>query len=438
MPLAIDIAIIVLLILANGFFAMTEFAIVSVRKSRLEKKAADGDVGAATALDLAEDPTQFLSTIQIGITTIGIISGAFGGATLAGPLAEIFAGIPSLAPYSGPLAAVTVIAVITYLTLVIGELVPKRVAMNNAERIALAVSRPIRLLSLVAAPIVRVLSISTEAVLTVLGVRKPSGPEVTEEDVRVLLGQATRAGIFQEAEQDMVESVFRLADRRVGVLMTPRPDIVALDVEDPAEENWQIMEESGHIYFPVYREHLDNLLGIVSVRDLWARTISGGTLDLTKAIKPAFFVPESVPALSVLDEFKASRARIALVTDEYGSIQGLVTIHDIMESIVGGIPSSGQAPEGPVVRREDGSWLLDGMLPVDELHDIIGMDTLPGEGQGYYRTLGGFVMMYLERTPKTGDVFTWNNFLFEVVDMDGYRVDKVLITPVLAGEEKSG
>ncbi|WP_332449405.1 hemolysin family protein [Methanoculleus sp.] len=438
MPLATSILIIVLLILANGFFAMTEFAIVSVKKSRLEKKAADGDAGAATALDLAEDPTQFLSTIQVGITTIGIISGAFGGATLAGPLAEIFAGVPLLAPYSGPLAAVTVVAVITYLTLVIGELVPKRVAMTNAERIASAVSRPIRLLSLVTAPIVRVLSISTEAVLTVLGVRKPSGPEVTEEDVRVLLGQATRAGIFQEAEQDMVESVFRLADRRVGVLMTPRPDIVALDVEDPAEENRQIMEESGHIYFPVYREHLDNLLGIVSVRDLWARTISGGTPDLAKAIKPAFFVPESVPALSVLDEFKASRARIALVTDEYGSIQGLVTVHDIMESIVGGIPSAGQVPEGPVVRREDGSWLLDGMLPVDELHDIIGTDTLPGEGQGYYRTLGGFVMMYLERTPKTGDVLTWNNFLFEVVDMDGYRVDKVLITPVTADEEKSG
>ena len=438
MPLAASILIIILLILANGFFSMTEFAIVSVKKSRLEKKAADGDAGAATALDLAEDPTQFLSTIQVGITVIGIVSGAFGGATLTGPLAEIFAGIPLLAPYSGPLAAVIVVAVITYLTLVIGELVPKRVAMTNAERIASAVSRPIRFLSLAVAPIVRVLSLSTEAVLTVLGVHKPSGPEVTEEDVRVLLGQATRAGVFQEAEQDMVESVFRLADRRVSVLMTPRPDIVALDVEDPAEENWQIMEASGHIYFPVYREHLDNLLGIVSVRDLWARTISGGTPDLAKAIKPALFVPESVPALSVLDEFKISRARVALVTDEYGSIQGLVTIHDIMESIVGGIPSTGQVPEGPVVRREDGSWLLDGMLPVDELHDIIGMDTLPREGHGYYQTLGGFVMMYLERTPKTGDVFTWNNFLFEVVDMDGYRVDKVLITPVPAEVEKSG
>lgn len=437
MPPATDILIIILLILANGFFSMTEFAIVSARTVRLQKRAMDGDAGAAAALELAEDPTQFLSTIQIGITVVGIVTGAFGGATLAGPLAEILADFPPVAPYSGPLAAVIVVAAITYLTLVIGELVPKRVAMNSAERIASLVSRPIRLLSRAAAPLVRLLSISTEMVLTVIGVRQPTGPEVTEEDVRVLLGQATRAGVFQEAEQDMVESVFRLADRRVSVLMTPRPDIVALDVEDPLEENWQMMVASGHIYFPVYREHLDNLLGIVSVRDLWARMIAGETPDLAKAIKPALFVPESVPALSVLDEFKISRARIALVTDEYGSIQGLVTIHDIMESIVGGIPSTGQVPEGPVVRRDDGSWLLDGMLPVDELHDLIGIDALPGEGHGYYQTLGGFVMMYLERTPKAGDTFAWKNFQFEVLDMDGYRVDKVLITPAAADEEKS-
>ena len=435
MPLATDIAIIVLLILANGFFSMTEFALISAKKSRLQKKAEDGDAGAATALNLAEDPTQFLSTVQVGITVIGILSGAFGGATLAGPLAEVFTGIPLVAPYSGPLAVVIVVAVITYLTLVIGELVPKRVAMNNAERIASLVSRPIRLLSLAAAPLVRVLTASTEAILMVLGVRKPSGPEVTEEDVRVLIGQATQAGVFQEAEQDMVESVFRLADRRVSVLMTPRPDIVAVDVEDSLEENWQMMVASGHIYFPVFREHLDNLLGIVSVRDLWARMIAGETPDLTKAIKPALFVPESVPALSVLDEFKTTRARIALVTDEYGSIQGLVTIHDIMESIVGDIPSAEYPPEGAAVLREDGSWLLDGLLPIDEFHDLFGAETLPGEGRGYYQTLGGFVMMYLERTPNTGDWFTWNDLRFEVVDMDGHRVDKVLVTPAGAGKE---
>jgi len=437
MPPATDIAIIVLLILVNGFFSMAEFALVSARMARLQKRAAGGDAGAATALELAADPTQFLSTIQIGITLVGILAGAFGGATLAGPLAEEFAGFPLIAPYSGPLAVVTVVAAITYLTLVVGELVPKRVAMTHADRIASLVSRPIRLLSLVAAPLVRLLSASTEGVLMLLGVRKPSGPEVTEEDVRVLIGQATREGVFLEAEQDMVESVFRLADRRVSVLMTPRPDIVAVDVDDPAEENWQKMMDSRHVYFPVYRDHLDNLLGVVSVRSLWARMIAGEPPDIMKAIEPAFFVPESVPALSVLDEFKASGARIALVTDEYGSIQGLVTIHDIMESIVGGIPSPEHPPEGPAIRRPDGSWLIDGMLPVDEFHDLLDVAaTLPGEGRGYYQTLGGFVMMYLERTPEAGDRFVWNGFRFEVLDMDGHRVDKVLVTPVEGGKGK--
>ena len=435
MPLVTDVAIIVLLILANGFFSMTEFALVSARTTRLQKRAADGDAGATTALELAADPTQFLSTVQVGITLVGILTGAFGGATLAGPLAEEFAGVPLIAPYSGPLAVVTVVAAITYLTLVVGELVPKRVAMTYADRIASLVSRPIRLLSWAAAPLVRLLSISTEVVLRVLGVRKPSGPEVTEEDVRVLLGQATREGVFEEEEQDMVESVFRLADRRVSVLMTPRPDIVAVDVEAPVEENWQKMVDSGHVFFPVYRDHLDNLLGVVSVRSLWARMIAGEPPDLSKAIEPALFVPESVLALSVLDEFKTSGARIALVTDEYGSIQGVVTVHDIMEAIVGGIPSAEHPPEGPAIRREDGSWLLDGMLPVDEFHDLLGVGTLPGEGRGYYQTLGGFVMMYLERTPRAGDRFVWNRLRFEVLDMDGHRVDKVLVTPLGAGEE---
>ncbi|HIH85466.1 MAG TPA: HlyC/CorC family transporter [Methanoculleus sp.] len=436
MPPTTDIAIIVLLILANGFFSMAEFALVSARTTRLQKRAADGDAGATTALELAADPTQFLSTVQVGITLVGILTGAFGGATLAGPLAEEFAGVPLIAPYSGPLAVVTVVAAITYLTLVVGELVPKRVAMTYADRIASLVSRPIRLLSWAAAPLVRLLSISTEVVLRVLGVRKPSGPEVTEEDVRVLLGQATREGVFEEEEQDMVESVFRLADRRVSVLMTPRPDIVAVDVEAPVEENWQKMVDSGHVFFPVYRDHLDNLLGVVSVRSLWARMIAGEPPDLSKAIEPALFVPESALALSVLDEFKTSGARIALVTDEYGSIQGVVTVHDIMEAIVGGIPSAEHPPEGPAIRREDGSWLLDGMLPVDEFHDLLGVGTLPGEGRGYYQTLGGFVMMYLERTPRAGDRFVWNRLQFEVLDMDGHRVDKVLVTPLGAGEER--
>ena len=438
MPLATDILIVGLLILANSFFSLAEFALISAKAARLQKRAAGGDAGAAIALELVRDPTQFLSTIQIGITIAGILVGAFGGATLAGPLAGVLAGIPFIAPYSSPIAVATVIIIVTYLTLVIGELVPKRVAMSNAERSASLVARPMQLLTLIATPLVRVLAASTEAVLRALGVRQPPGPGVTEEDIRVLIGQATRAGIFQEEEQDMVESVFRLGDRRVSVLMTPRPDVVAVDVEDPIEENWQKMAGSRHIYFPVYREHLDNILGIVSIRNLWTRMIAGESPDLAKAIEPALFIPESARALSILDEFKSSGARVALVTDEYGSIEGLVTVHDIMEAIVGDIPPAGHLPEGPAVRREDGSWLLDGMLPIDEFHDLINVATLPEEERGYYQTLGGFVMMYLERTPRAGDRFTWNDLRFEVVDMDDHRVDKVLVTPGVTREEKEG
>ncbi len=434
MPPATDIAIIILLVLVNGFFSMAEFALISARKVRLQRKAAGGDAGAAIALELMENPTPFLSIIQIGITVVGILMGAFGGATVARPLADALADIPLLAPYSGPLAVAIVVIAITYLTLVIGELVPKRVAMGNAERSASLVARPMQILSRAGAPIIWLLSVSTEMVLTVLGVQQPSGPEVTEEDIRVLIEQATRAGIFREAEQDMVESVFRLGDRRVSALITPRPDVVAVDVEDPLEETWQRMIESEHVYFPVYREHLDNMLGVVSVRNLWARMIAGEPPDLLGAIEPALFVPESVLALTVLEEFKTSGARLALVTDEYGSIQGLVTVHDIMEAIVGGIPSDEHPPGTMAVQREDGSWLLDGMLPVDEFHDLFDVGALPGEGRGYYQTLGGFVMMYLERTPGAGDRFTWGGLQFEVIDMDGYRVGKVLVSPVTSGE----
>lgn len=434
MPVAVSILIIVLLIFANGFFSLAEFALVSTRKTRLQRRASGGDMGAVVALELARDPTPFLSIVQIGITVIGILMGAFGGAAIAGPIADILAGIPLLAPYSGPLAVAIVVAIITYLTLVIGELVPKRIAMSNAEKVASSVARPMWFLSRAGAPLVKLLSVSTEVVLTALGVRQPSGPEVTEEDIRVLIRQATRAGIFQEEEQDMVESVFRLGDRRVSTLMTPRPEIVAVDIEDPIEESWKEMIESEHVYFPVYREHLDDILGVVSIRDLWARMIMGKSSDISETIEPGFFVPESVLALKVLEEFKTSGARLALITDEYGTIQGLVTEHDIMEAIVGDIPSPEHPPDVMAVQRDEGSWLLDGMLPIDEFHTLFDVGALPGEGRGYYQTLGGFVMMYLERTPVAGDHFTWGDLRFEVVDMDGYRVDKVMVSSVTLKE----
>ncbi len=430
MPATTDIIIILLLIIANGIFAMSEFAIVSARKVRLQQQASAGDANARIALELADEPTPFLSTVQIGITVIGIFAGAFGGATLAGDLSSFFEGYPITAPYSGTLGIGIVVLTITYLTLVIGELVPKRLALANAEQIASLVARPMRILSIAASPLVSLLSISTEAVLRVLGVRKPAGPQVTEEDIRIMIEQGTRAGVFEEAEQDMVDRVFRLADRRVSSLATPRPDVVALDIDDPEEENWRKMIESGHSTFPVYRESLDTVLGIVSVKEAWARTARGETPALKQMLDEPLFVPESIPVLRVLEQFKMSGTQIALVTDEYGSFQGLITLHDILEAIVGEIPSAEQPVDMAAVQRPDGSWLLDGMLSVDEFREIFDVGLLPGEEHGYYQTIGGFVMTYLERTPVTGDAFEWRDLRFEVMDMDGYRVDKVLVKPV--------
>ncbi|MDN7023416.1 HlyC/CorC family transporter [Methanoculleus sp. FWC-SCC1] len=430
MPIITNSIIILLLILANGIFSMAEFAIISSRSLRLQRQAEAGDAGAAAALEIIEDPTPFLSTVQVGITVIGILAGAFGGATIAGELAAVLAAYPAIAPYSDTIAIGIVVIGITYVTLVIGELVPKRAALANAERIASLVSRPMRLLSIITSPIVRFLSISTEAVLFLIGVRKPVEPQVTEEDIRVMIEQGTRAGVFEPAEQDMVERVFRLADRRVSALLTPRPEVTALDITDPEEENWRIMIESGHSSFPVYREDLDDILGIVSVQDVWARMASGAKPDLKAVLGQPLFVPESIPALKVLEQFKQSGTQFALVTDEYGSIQGVITLHDILEAIVGDIPSAEQPVEQEAVQRADGSWLLDGMLPIDEFRDIFGVGLLPGEGRGYYQTVGGFVMTYLERTPVSGDVFEWNHLRFEVMDMDGFRVDKVLVRPL--------
>ncbi len=435
MPVVTNIIIIILLILANGIFSMAEFAIISSRRLRLQRQAQAGDAGAEVALQIIDDPTPFLSTVQIGITVIGILAGAFGGATIAGELAVVLDRYPAVAPYSDTLAIGIVVVAITYVTLVIGELVPKRAALANAERIASLVSRPMRVLSILVSPIVRFLSASTEAVLFLIRVRKPAEPEVTEEDVRVMIEQGTRAGVFEQAEQDMVERVFRLADRRVSALITPRPEVVALDIDDAQEENWRIMIESGHSHFPVYREDLDNILGTVSVQGVWARMATGVKPDLAQMLEQPLFVPESVPALKVLEQFKQSGTQFALATDEYGSIQGVITLHDILEAIVGDIPSAEQPTEQEAVQRADGSWLLDGMLPVDEFRDIFGVGLLPGEGRGYYQTVGGFVMTYLERTPVSGDVFEWNSLRFEVMDMDGFRVDKVLVRPLPAPAE---
>lgn len=424
-----EILIILVLILANGVFSMSEMAIVSARKVRLQQLANQGNTRARVALELAEAPNRFFSTVQVGITLIGILTGAFGGATIADNLAGYVGLIPLLEPYRRAIAFGIVVLAITYLSLIIGELVPKRLALNSPERIAANVAIPMRMVAAIAYPVVHLLSASTDLVLRTLGIGPSTEPQVTEEEIRVLIEQGTEAGTFEEAEQDMVERVFRLGDRPVNALMTPRPDIVWLDLEDSAEENRHKMMESANSRFPVCQGGLDNVLGIIPVTDLLARSLSGQPLDLTVSLRQPVFVPESTRGLKVLELFKQSGTHMAIVVDEYGVIQGLVTLNDIMVEIVGDVPSS-DAPEDPqAVQREDGSWLLDGMLPVDEFFDLFNIKELPEEYRGNYQTLGGFVITHLGRIPAAADYFSWKGMRFEVMDMDGNRVDKVLVMP---------
>ena len=424
-----EILIVLLLIVANGLFVMSELAIVSSRKVRLQNLANHGNAKARVASELANSPNQFLATVQIGITLLAILSGAFGEAAISKRLIPILGLIPSLAPYRDAIATVIAVLIITYLTLIIGELVPKRLALNNPEPIALIVAIPMRMLATIAAPVVHLLSASTDVIVRLLGMTPSTDPQVTEEEIRVLIEQGTEAGTFEEAEQDMVERVFRLGDRPVSALMTPRPDIVWLDLEDSAEENRTKMTDSAHSRFPVCQSGLDNVLGLIFVTDLLGRCLSGQQLDLTGSLRQPVFVPESTRGLKVLELFKQTGIHMALVVDEYGVIQGLVTLNDIMVEIVGDVPSIDELEEPQAVQRDDGSWLLDGMLPVDEFLEIFDLAQLSGDHRGNYQTLGGFVITHLGRIPAAADHFDWEGMRFEVMDMDGNRVDKVLVVP---------
>jgi len=428
--MVIEILIIVLLIIINGVFAMSEIAVVSARKVRLQQRAEAGDRRAQIALELANTPSQFLSTVQIGITLIGILAGAFGGATLAEELAAELSRIRWMAPYSEAVGVSAVVVGITYLSLVVGELAPKRIALNNAEQIASTVAPWMRRVCRVASPAVRLLSFSTELVLRVLGIRPSLEMPVTEEEIKLMIEQGTRVGVFVPAEQEMVKQVFRLAGRTVGTLMIPRPKVIWLDLNDSLEEVQRKVTASGYSQFPVAQDELDNVLGLVYAKDLLAQILSGQTADLNALLQPAQFVPESMLALEVLERLKETHSEVVLVIDEYGGFKGLVTIQDILEAIVGTIPLSDEDAEAGVVQREDGSWLMDGRLVVDELKEVVQLEKLPYEGEGQYQTLGGMVMTCLGRVPSTGDHFEWGGFRFEVVDMDGRRVDKVLVVPV--------
>ncbi|MEH1934756.1 MAG: hemolysin family protein [Nostoc sp.] len=424
-----EILIILVLIIANGMFSMSEMAIVSARKVRLQQLANQGDAKAKVALKLAESPNHFLSTVQVGISLIGILTGAFGGATIANRLAIYVRLVPLLAPYSEPISFGIAVLLITYFSLIVGELVPKRLALNNPEKIASIVAIPMQALAAIASPVVFLLSASTDLILRLLGITASTEPQVTEEEIKILIEQGTEAGTFEEAEQDMVERVFRLGDRPVSYLMTPRPDIVWLDLDDSAEENRQKMVDSVYSRYPVCQGGLDNVLGVIPVTDLLARSFRGEPLDLTVGLRQPVFVPESTRGLKVLELFKQTITHMALVVDEYGVIQGLVTLNDIMSEIVGDVPSTDGQDQPQAVQREDGSWLLDGMLPVEEFLELFGMEQWESDERGSYQTLGGFVITNLGRIPAAADYFEWQSMRIEVMDMDGNRVDKVLVIP---------
>lgn len=422
---------IVVLVLINGILALAEFAIMSARKAHLKQLADKGEAKAQAALDLAENPGDFLSTVQVGITLVGVLAGAFGGATITGVLEEVFLQLPILAPYARTVALTIVVASITLLSLVLGELVPKRLALSRAEAYAVALAGPMRLLSRLVRPLVRLLSLLTNLVLRILRVTSTDEAPPSEAEIMVMLRQATRAGVFAEAEHEMVEGVFRLGDRRLGVLITPRTEIEWLDLDDSPQEHLEYILSSTRSHFPVGQGSLDNLRGTVSARMVLTNVVETGmtaaSFDLNEFVQPAVFAPENMPALQALDLLRNSPSPLLLVIDEFGGVQGLVTLSDLVESVVGDLTEDGELGDHSLVQREDGSMLIDGMVPIDELLEIFNLPDLPGYEQGLFETLGGFVMNFLGRIPAPGDRFDWNDLRFEVVDMDGLRVDKVLV-----------
>ncbi len=417
-----EIVVIAALILLNGLLSMSEAAMMASRKARLQQLANEGDDSSRIVLSLLDDPNVFLSTVQIGITLVGVLAGAVGGATLSNALAAKLATIPLLMPYSDSLAIGIVVVTITTLTIWLGELVPKRLALHNPERIARTVARPMLFVSRIFSPLVKLLGLASNLVLRLMGAKPSAEPPITEEELHVLIDQGTQAGVFEEAEQDMVEGVFSLGEQRVYSLMTPRTEIVWLDIEDTIEEIRDKIAEHEISRFPVRQDTLDVILGIVKARDMLVASLSGEPIKLKQLLKPAFYIPETMSAARALEIFKEKGTEMLLVIDEFGGLQGLLTVNDIIEEIVGEI----ELEEPQATQRQDGSWLLDGMLEVDEFKEIFKLPTLPHEDE--YETLSGFVMLSLGRVPQTADQFEWHGLRFEVIDMDGRRVDKVLVT----------
>lgn len=427
---ALNLAIVLLLILLNGVLAMSELAIVSARPNRLQQMANDGNKGAKAALELGDDPSKFLSTVQIGITLIGIVNGAFGGATLSEPVANLLEKLPFIDSWANRIAGLVVVLMITYLSLIIGELVPKQLALQRAESAASLVAPLMKTLATATAPIVWFLSISNEFVLKLIRADEVNEPAVTEEEVKVLLMQATEAGIFERAEQEMVAGVFGLGDRTAGEMMTPRHAIVFLDLAESAEENMSRMANTHFQVYPVCDGSTDNVVGVVNTRELWHQYVGGNSISIRESMRPALFVPEIAPVLAVLQQMRDNKAAVAIVIDEYGGVEGLLTVNDLIGGVVDELGSheGGDVVEG-AVRRDDGSWLVDGVLGAHEVREIFDIRKLEGEDEGRFETIGGFILDQLGHIPVEGEYVEVEGHRIEVIDMDGHRIDKVTIIP---------
>ena len=422
-----DIVILLVLILLNGLFAMAEIAVVSSNEVRLEQRAAAGSRGAQRALELTRDPTRFLSTVQIGITLVGVIAGAYGGATLARPFADVLAGVPILEPYSGPLAFGIVVVSITYLSLVIGELVPKRVALNDPEVVAARLAGLMHGVSVAATPFVRFLSGSTELVVRAIGVRPKDADDISEEEVDIVIAQGRRAGVIEPAEHEIIENAFWLGERAVNDIMTPRHDVLWLDLESPPDVWLQHVAAEPHARYLVCAGEIDDVKGYALAGELLAATRHGGSVDLGAHVRRPLIVPESQAILALLERFKQTGIHFAVVVDEYGSIEGIATLSDILEELVGPVapPAPGERPE--IVQRDERTWFVDGGLHVDRLLELLSLDEdvdLSGEA---YQTVGGLMSDRLGRIPSEGDTFRWRGYELQVIDMVGLRVERVRI-----------
>lgn len=417
------------LILANGWLALAELALVGARKIRLERLATQGNARADRALRLVNAPGRFLSTIQLGITLVGVASGAIGGASLARPLGGVLARLGLAESWSRSVALVIVIVAITVSSMLLGELIPKRIALSRPERLAMAVAPILDALARATSPAVNALTAATDGAARLLGIHGRVEPPITEDEINMLIERGTRLGLFEPAEQEIVSRVFRLADRTVTTVMTPYPDVAWIDLDESEGAIRQRLAESGHTRLPVIRTTRENVIGILDTRDLVAQQVKNEPFSVSAAVRPALLVPEGTRAFSLLERFREERSDVALVIDEYGGLQGLVTATDLLEALVGDLPLPESIAEPEVVHRPDGSLLIDGALPIDELKSLLGIAELPAEQSQLYETLGGFIMSYLGRVPVTGETFTWEGFAFEIVDMDRHRVDKVLIEP---------